>query len=215
MSVQREKAFPAVLGWWGMQEFIEPHLRYLVADHLGVGDEKLVPEVDLREDLAVDSLDLLELTLAIEAEFGIALPERVLDQVRRYGDLVEATVALVGVRRQTEQRSDPPPAIAARIVSPEGVAGQLDRVGWLTPYAAQTIGEDVLRAGRGARLQVAVAPGTSATGFARVEAAFGWLGARGVQVTVASDDRPRRRPPLPARRTPEDVTLGANPGAPR
>ena len=73
-----------------MHEFIESHLRYLVADRLGVGDQELVPDVDLREDLAVDSLDLLELVLAVEAEFGIALPERVLDRVRRYGDLVDA-----------------------------------------------------------------------------------------------------------------------------
>ncbi|TMA80854.1 MAG: hypothetical protein E6J77_17750, partial [Deltaproteobacteria bacterium] len=128
-----------------MHEFIESHLRYLVADRLGVGDQELVPDVDLREDLAVDSLDLLELVLAVEAEFGIALPERVLDRVRRYGDLVEATVALVHLRRQAEQPDDPPACITAHIVPPEGQGGELDRVGWLTPYTAQTIGEDALR----------------------------------------------------------------------
>ena len=180
-----------------MHEFIESHLRYLVADRLGVGDHELVPDVDLREDLAVDSLDLFELVLAVEAEFGIALPERVLDRVRRYGDLVEATVALVHLRRQAEQPGDPPACITAHIVPPEGQGGELDRVGWLTPYTAQTIGEDALRAGRGARLDVTVIPGTNATSLARVRAEFGWLDARGVQVTVTPDDQPRRRLPHP------------------
>src|SRR5437879_4988880 len=199
-----------------MHEFIESHLRYLVADRLGVGDQELVPDVDLREDLAVDSLDLLELALAVEAEFGIALPERVLDRVRRYGDLVEATVAMVHLRRQAEQPAYPPPCIAARIVPPEGHAGgRLDRVGWLTPYTAQTIGEDALRAGRGARLDVTVAPGTNATSLARVRAEFGWLGARGVQVTVTPDDQPRRRLPLPARRTVRSTATVASSNAPR
>ena len=118
--------------------------------------------------------------------------------MRRYGDLVEATVAMVHLRRQAELPGDPPPCIAARIVPPEGHAGgKLDRVGWLTPYTAQTIGEDALRAGRGARLDVTVAPGTDATSLARVRAEFGWLGARGIQVTVTPDDPPRRRLPLP------------------
>jgi len=199
-----------------MHEFIESHLRYLVADRLGVGDQELVPDVDLREDLAVDSLDLLELVLAVEAEFGIALPERVLDRVRRYGDLVEATVALVHLRLQAEQADDPPACITAHIVPPEGQGGELDRVGWLTPYTAQTIGEDALRAGRGARLDVTVITGTNATSLARVRAEFGWLGARGVQVTVTPDDQPpRRRLPLPARRTVRSTATVASSNAPR
>ena len=111
-----------------MHEFIESHLRYLVADRLGVGDQELVPDVDLREDLAVDSLDLLELVLAVEAEFGIALPERVLDRVRRYGDLVEATVALVHLRLQAEQADDPPACITAHIVPTLSVRGAANAV---------------------------------------------------------------------------------------
>ena len=215
MAIEQAKPFPPPLGRWGLSEFIEPHLRYLVADRLGVGNEELVPDVDLREDLAVDSLDLLELGLAVEAEFGITFPERDLAQVRRYGDLVETTVDLVGERRHAEPSSDAPPCIAARITSAEGPpSGTLHRVGWLTPYTAQTIGEDALRAGPGARLQVTVAPGNDAANLPRARDAFAWLGARGVQVTVTADDHPRRRPALGARRTPERPATG-QPAGPR
>ena len=215
MAIEHVTRFPPHLGRWGLYEFIEPHLRYLVADRLGVGAEELVPGVDLREDLAVDSLDLLELGLAIEVEFGITLPERTLEQVRRYGDLVAATVDLVGERRLAEPSSEAAPCITACIAFEEGPpTGTLHRVGWLTPYTAQTIGEDALRAGPGARLQVTVAPIADAASLARVRDAFAWLGARGVQVTVTADDHQRRRPARAAWRTPERPTAG-HPGAAR
>ncbi len=107
------------------------------------------------------------------------------------------------------------PCITARIAFEEGPpTGTLHRVGWLTPYTAQTIGEDALRAGPGARLQVTVAPIADAASLARVRDAFAWLGARGVQVTVTADDHQRRRPARAARRTPERPTAG-HPGAAR
>lgn len=73
-------------------------MRRLVSRHLGVGLEELVSDVSLRDDLAADSLDLVELALALEATFAIALPDHTLDRVRTYRDLVEATGFLVGTR---------------------------------------------------------------------------------------------------------------------
>src|SRR5947207_4234426 len=67
---------------------VEPRLRRVVADNLGVALEDLTPEVSLTDDLAADSLDLLELALALEEELGFTVPERVLSDVRTYGDLV-------------------------------------------------------------------------------------------------------------------------------
>ena len=46
----------------GTDEFVEPNVRRLVAEHLGVGFEELVAHVSLRDDLAADSLDLVEPT---------------------------------------------------------------------------------------------------------------------------------------------------------
>ena len=175
-----------------MELFVEPSVRDLVADHLGIGVEDLVAGVSLRDDLAADSLDLVELAMALEAEFGIVMPERILDRVRTYGDLVRATGLLIRARRAAEVRAaEPPLRMWARVLSPAGESGgSLERVGWLTPYAAETIAEDALRTGHGARLEVAVAASTDDVGLARVQQQFAWLAERDVRVTVGRDDRP-------------------------
>ena len=77
------------------RESLEPQVRSLVSRQLGVGIELIVFDVSLRDDLAVDSLDLIELALALETAFAITMPDRLLDKVRTYGDLVEATGLLV------------------------------------------------------------------------------------------------------------------------
>jgi len=178
-----------------MEEFVEADVRRLVAHCLGVGIEELVSEVSLRDDLAADSLDLVELAMALEAEFAIVVPEPILDRVRTYGDLVHATGVLIRTRCEAEARgAERPLRIWARITPPGGgSAGILERTGWLSPYSAETVAEDALRAGRGARLEVTVAASTTA-GFARVQQQFAGLGKRGVQVIVRRDDRPHEPP---------------------
>ncbi|TMA42443.1 MAG: hypothetical protein E6J81_17310 [Deltaproteobacteria bacterium] len=173
-----------------MHEFVEPHVRRLVVEHLGVGVEELVADVSLRDDLAADSLDLIELAMALEGEFAIVVPERILDEVCTYRDLVHATGLLIRARCETEARgAERPPHIWVRIVPATGESGgTLERTGWLTPYTAETIAEDAVRAGRGARLEVTVGASTT-EGIARVQRQFARLGKRGVQVIVRRDDR--------------------------
>src|SRR5207237_10150885 len=65
-----------VRGRLGMSEFAEPRIRRLVADYLGVSADDLTPEVSLTDDLAADSLDLMELALVLEGELGLELPGR-------------------------------------------------------------------------------------------------------------------------------------------
>ena len=83
-----------------------------------------------------DSLDLVDLALALEERFGISVPEHILDQVRSYEDLVETTVDLTRSRRAAESRSAAQAAhFVARIVPAESRSGGiLERGGWLTPY---------------------------------------------------------------------------------
>ena len=179
----------------------ELRVRRVVADSLGVGLEELVRDVSLRDDLAADSLDLVELGLALETKFGISVPERVLDWVRSYGDLVEATVDLIRARRAAESRSVEQTArFVARVVPSEGRSGGiLERGGWLTPYTVETLADDALRAGCGARLEVTVAASTEDTGLARVRDDFACLGERGILVTVWRADEngvPEQHPPV-------------------
>src|SRR2546426_12035762 len=136
-----------------MFDFVEPRVRRVVAEQLGVNVEELTPDVSLTDDLAADSLDLLELTLALEAEFGIVVSESALERVRTYGDLRGTVRALLHQRHEADARSGVAPLEAwARVVSSRGEASaEIQRVGLLTPYTAETIAEDALRAGPGAQ----------------------------------------------------------------
>src|SRR4029450_3095206 len=91
-----------------MWRIVEPRVRRLVAEHLGVTEDELSPELSLVEDLAADSLDFAELGLAVEEELDVAVPDDVLDAVRTYGDLVEAAVGLA--RGRLEAGSPPLPS---------------------------------------------------------------------------------------------------------
>ena len=69
-----------------------------------------------------------------------------------------------------------------------GSAWELDRVTWLTPYAADEIGQETHRAGAGARLEVIVPASTTDDGLAAVESLFGWLREKGVTLLIRRDD---------------------------
>ncbi len=165
-----------------MWSIVEPRIRRLVAEHLGVAEEELSPELSLVEDLAADSLDFAELGLAVEEDLDLAVPEEVLDGVRTYGDLVEATVGLARARLASEA---PPVAVVARVRRPSPEAdGTLERAGLLTPYFAETLADDVLRSGPGARIEVVIPAPAEEEALQHVRDAFSWLADRGVEVMV-------------------------------
>ena len=56
----------------------------MVAEQLGVGVEEIAPDVSLPDDLAADSLDLVELALALEVRCGVTISDRRLETVRTY-----------------------------------------------------------------------------------------------------------------------------------
>ena len=114
---------------------------------------------------------------------------------RGVGRIVPATVPPAVTGRAAEaRREEPPTRVRARVVPPSGKPRTiLHRTDLLTPYVAETIAEDALRAGRGAGLDLMVAADASAADVARVRKQFAWLGNRGVRVNVRRDDRPQAR----------------------
>lgn len=50
----------------------------IVTDHLGAGEVPVTPESRLIEDLGADSLDCLEIVMALEDRFGIKIPDDIL-----------------------------------------------------------------------------------------------------------------------------------------
>lgn len=85
-----------------MADEMEARVRQIVADHLGVSADDLAPEVSLSDDLAADSLDLFELTVVLEEELGIQVPESALEHTRTYGEVLAITMAALGRARRTK-----------------------------------------------------------------------------------------------------------------
>lgn len=65
-------------------------LREIIADQLGVDEDEITMATDLIDDLNTDSLDLVEIMMAIEEHFGMEeVPEDELENLRTIGDIVE------------------------------------------------------------------------------------------------------------------------------
>jgi acyl carrier protein len=70
------------------QTDVEARLVHLVAIHLDIDPGRLLLDTRLGEDLCVDSLGAVELTMAMEDEFDIALPDEVVAEMCTFGDVV-------------------------------------------------------------------------------------------------------------------------------
>ncbi|HKA31355.1 MAG TPA: phosphopantetheine-binding protein [Candidatus Binatia bacterium] len=162
---------------------LESRVRRIVADRLGVTPCQLLPDTSLADDMAVDSLDLLEIAIAIEAEAGVSIAERQLESVRTYGELATLVATLVADRSSGSAAIAP--AVVTRVVA--GNRTTLQRTGFLTPYAVETIAEDAIAAGRGARLEVALRGPAVAGALECVRLLFARLGTRGIRVQVNVD----------------------------
>jgi acyl carrier protein len=93
---------PASLGRYGLVAFVAPTVHQLLDDRLGVSPELLGPYVALGDDLAVDSLDVLEIVVELESVFGIVVPEREVDRTRTVADLVHVVAKYLWERDHPE-----------------------------------------------------------------------------------------------------------------
>jgi acyl carrier protein len=63
-------------------------LREIMAARLGLTAEQIVPEARLVEDLGLDSLDAVELAIAVERKFDIEVPEEELTKLKTVADML-------------------------------------------------------------------------------------------------------------------------------
>ncbi|WP_070001181.1 acyl carrier protein [Cellulosilyticum sp. I15G10I2] len=63
-------------------------LQAIVADKLGIEESEVKMESTFRDDLGADSLDLFEIVMAIEEEFGISISNEDVEQIQTAGDAV-------------------------------------------------------------------------------------------------------------------------------
>lgn len=69
-----------------MAAFSEDRVKEIVAKELEVDVKQLTPEAKFIEDLGADSLDIVELVMALEEEFGLDIPDEDADKLKTVGD---------------------------------------------------------------------------------------------------------------------------------
>lgn len=64
-------------------------VRDIIAKQLSVKPEEVKAESNIAEDLGADSLDLVEILMSLEDEFGISIPDEAIPQIKTIKDVVE------------------------------------------------------------------------------------------------------------------------------
>lgn len=68
---------------------IEARIKAIIADQLGVSEDEVKPEARFIEDLGADSLDIVELIMAMEEEFETEIPDEEAEKILTVGDTIE------------------------------------------------------------------------------------------------------------------------------
>jgi acyl carrier protein len=72
-----------------MAQSSEDRLKKIIADQLSVNEDDVVPEANFIEDLNADSLDLVELIMSLEEEFGVKIPDDDAANIRTVQDAMD------------------------------------------------------------------------------------------------------------------------------
>ena len=64
-------------------------VKKIVVEHLGVESEKVTEEASFIDDLGADSLDIVELVMAFEEEFGVEIPDDAAEKIAAVKDAID------------------------------------------------------------------------------------------------------------------------------
>ena len=70
------------------KEEIFDKLKELVVDQLGVEEDEVTMGASMQDDLGADSLDLVDLVMSVEEEFGVKVADEDLENIKTVGDIV-------------------------------------------------------------------------------------------------------------------------------
>jgi len=68
---------------------IEERVKKIIAEQLGVKKEEIRPESSFVDDLGADSLDTVEIVMALEEEFGIEIPDEDAEKISTVGEAIQ------------------------------------------------------------------------------------------------------------------------------
>jgi len=71
-----------------MANNIEERVKEIIADQLGVSVDQIKPESKFVDDLGADSLDVVELIMAFEEEFGVEIPDEDAEKISTVQDVL-------------------------------------------------------------------------------------------------------------------------------
>jgi acyl carrier protein len=64
-------------------------VKSIIVEQLGVDESAVTPEASFIDDLGADSLDTVELVMALEEEFGIEIPDEDAEKIQTVGDAIK------------------------------------------------------------------------------------------------------------------------------
>jgi acyl carrier protein len=67
---------------------LEERVAEIIVEHLGCTKDEVVPEASFIDDLGADSLDIVELVMAMEEAFGVEIPDEDAERIQTIGDAV-------------------------------------------------------------------------------------------------------------------------------
>jgi acyl carrier protein len=67
----------------------EQRIKEIIVEQLGVNADQVTSEAKFIEDLGADSLDTVELIMALEEEFGIEVPDEEAEKLQSVGDVIK------------------------------------------------------------------------------------------------------------------------------
>ena len=70
-------------------------IKMMIVNQLGVDENNITTESSFVDDLNADSLDMVELVMAMQQEFDISIPDEVAEKVSTVGDAVEYIKGLI------------------------------------------------------------------------------------------------------------------------
>jgi len=71
------------------EKSIEEKVKDIIVEQLGVNPEQVTPQASFIEDLGADSLDIVELVMAFEEEFGVDVPDEASEKLQTVGDVIK------------------------------------------------------------------------------------------------------------------------------
>ena len=79
-------------------------VKKIVVEHLGVEAEKVTEEASFIDDLGADSLDIVELVMAFEEEFGVEIPDDAAEKITTVKDAIDYIEPEQGLSRGLRRR---------------------------------------------------------------------------------------------------------------